>query len=82
MAYILDDCIELIRQSITCNAEVVMITWDWVKDHPRPYPNFNTRHECRKFEKVMDWAVQHGDRSEVTRLEDTIDLPFPQQYMI
>ncbi|KAG1820566.1 uncharacterized protein BJ212DRAFT_1297934 [Suillus subaureus] len=78
----LDDCIELIRQSIMCNAEVVMITWDWVKNHSKPYPNFNTRHACRKFDNVMDWAVQHADRSEVTRMEDTIDLPFPHQYNI
>ncbi|KAG2144906.1 hypothetical protein BD769DRAFT_1382764 [Suillus cothurnatus] len=75
----LDDCVELIRQSIMCNAEVVVITWDWVKNHTKPYPNFNTRHACRKFENVMDWAVQHADRSEVARMEDTIDLPFPHQ---
>lgn len=78
----LDDCIELIRQSIMCHAEVAMITWDWVKNHKQAYPNFNTRHACRKFENVMDWAMQHADRSEVTRMEDTIDLPFPHQYSI
>lgn len=76
----IDDCIELIRQSLMCNADVAVIRWNWVKNHHKPYPNFNTLHACRKFEKVMDWAVQHGDRSEVTRREDTIDLPFPQQY--
>ncbi|KAG1810541.1 uncharacterized protein BJ212DRAFT_1278733, partial [Suillus subaureus] len=27
---ILDDCAELIGQSIMCDAEVAMITWDWV----------------------------------------------------
>ncbi|KAG2043235.1 hypothetical protein BDR03DRAFT_506103 [Suillus americanus] len=78
----LDDCVELIRQSIMCNAEVAMITWDWVKNRTAPYPDFNTRHACRKFENVMDWAVQHADRSEVTRMEDTIDLPFPHQYNV
>lgn len=82
MVFALDDCIELIRQSIMCNAEAVMITWDWVKNHTKPYPNFNTRHACRKFENVMDWADQHADRSAVTRMEDTIDLPFPHQYNI
>ncbi|KAG2134404.1 uncharacterized protein EDB93DRAFT_1306083 [Suillus bovinus] len=78
----LDDCIELIRQSIMCHAEAAIITWDWVKNHIKPYPNFNTRHACRKFENVLDWAVQHGDRSEVTRMEDTIDLPLPHQHNI
>ncbi|KAG0697876.1 hypothetical protein DFH29DRAFT_944379, partial [Suillus ampliporus] len=76
----LDHCIEMIRQNIMCNADVTMITWDWVERHRIPYPNFNTRHQCRNFEKILDWAVEHAvhiDKSEVTRSEDTVDLPSP-----
>ncbi|KAG1768902.1 hypothetical protein EV702DRAFT_979146, partial [Suillus placidus] len=73
-----DHCIEMIRQSIMCNADVTMITWYWVQGHTVPYPNFNTRHRCRNFEKIIDWSVEHAihiDESEVTRLKDTVDLP-------
>ncbi|KAG1883827.1 hypothetical protein F4604DRAFT_1516758, partial [Suillus subluteus] len=52
-----DHCIEMIRQNIMCNADVKMITWDWVQGLDTPYPNFNTRHQCRNFEKILDWAV-------------------------
>lgn len=74
----LDHCIEMIRQKIMCNADTTMITWYWVQGRADPYPNFNTRHRCRNFEKLMDWSVEHAvhiEESEVTRFEDTVDLP-------
>ncbi|KAG0698833.1 hypothetical protein DFH29DRAFT_1002457 [Suillus ampliporus] len=74
----LDHCIEMIRQNIMCNAEVMIITWDWVERHKTPYPNFNTRHQCRNYEKILEWAGKHAvhiDKSDVTRLEDTVELP-------
>ncbi|KAG1852833.1 hypothetical protein DFJ58DRAFT_399084 [Suillus subalutaceus] len=78
----LDHCIEMIRQNIMCNADVTMITWYWVQGHAVSYPNFNTRHRCRNYEKIMDWSVEHAihiDESEVTRFEDTVDLPKHQR---
>ncbi|KAG1805896.1 hypothetical protein EV424DRAFT_259818 [Suillus variegatus] len=65
-------------QNLMCNADVTTITWDWVKGHNIPYPNFNTRHQCRNYEKILDWAVEHAvhiPRSAVTRFEDTVDIP-------
>ncbi|KAH7919151.1 hypothetical protein BV22DRAFT_876521 [Leucogyrophana mollusca] len=76
----LDHCIEMIRHNTMCNADVTMITWDWVKGRTSPYPNFNTRHQCRNFEKILDWATTHAvhiPKSEVTPLEDTVELPLP-----
>ncbi|KAH7904333.1 hypothetical protein BJ138DRAFT_1166726 [Hygrophoropsis aurantiaca] len=76
----LDHCVEMLRQNVMCSADVTMITWDWVKDHTSPYPNFNNRHQCRNFEKILDWTTEHAvhiPKSEVTRFEDTVDLPAP-----
>ncbi|KAG1730985.1 uncharacterized protein EDB91DRAFT_1155917 [Suillus paluster] len=80
----LDHCLEMIRQTIMCNVDVTMITWDWVAGHKVPYPNFNTRHQCRNYEKILDWADKHAvhiDKSEVTRFEDTVDIPLPFHVM-
>ncbi|KAG1748178.1 hypothetical protein EDB19DRAFT_1630475, partial [Suillus lakei] len=74
----IDHCIEMMRMNVMCNADVTMITWDWVKGHTVPYPNFNTRHRCRNFDKILDWGVEHAvhiDESDVIRSEDTVDLP-------
>ncbi|KAG1740969.1 hypothetical protein EDB19DRAFT_1707111, partial [Suillus lakei] len=77
----LDHCIEMTRQNVMCNADVTMITWNWVQGHTDPYPNFNTRHQCRNIEKILDWNIEHAmhvDKSEVTRSEDTVDIPRSQ----
>ncbi|KAG2068293.1 hypothetical protein BDR04DRAFT_1232907 [Suillus decipiens] len=74
----IDHCIEMLRQDIMCHADVTMITWYWVEGHTVPYPNFNTRHRCRNFEKIVDWSLEHVihiEESEVTRFEDTVDRP-------
>ncbi|KAG1740982.1 hypothetical protein EDB19DRAFT_1851407 [Suillus lakei] len=68
----LDHYIKMIRQTIICNVDVTMITWDRVQGHKIPYPSFNTCHQCREYEKknILDWAnkhVVHIDQSEVTR---------------
>lgn len=76
----LDHCIEMMRQNIMCNADVTMITWYWVQGHTVPYPNFNTRHRCRNFEKIRDWFVEHSidiDESEISRSEDTVNYSLP-----
>ncbi|KAG2129547.1 uncharacterized protein EDB93DRAFT_1332252 [Suillus bovinus] len=80
----LDHCIEMIRQNIMCNADVTTITWYWVEGHKIPYPNFNTRHQCRDYEKILDWAVEHAvhvPEEVVTRFEDTVDIPLPFHLM-
>ncbi|KAG2059376.1 hypothetical protein BDR06DRAFT_1069387 [Suillus hirtellus] len=84
IVYITDHCIEMIMQNLMCNADVTMMTWDWIRGHKIPYPNFNTRHQCRNYEKILDWAVEHAvhiPRSAVTRFEDTVDIPLPPQLM-
>lgn len=52
-----------------CHADVGLMTSHWVKDYPRPYPNFNTWHKCRNFDDVMAYAYAR----QVTR-------PLPQKY--
>ncbi|KAG0700057.1 hypothetical protein DFH29DRAFT_808109, partial [Suillus ampliporus] len=76
----LDHCIEMLRQIIMCRGDVAMLTYDWIKGFKDPFPNFNVRHQCRNFEKVLDWVDEHRvviPKSKIVRLEDNIDLPSP-----
>ncbi|EED79895.1 predicted protein, partial [Postia placenta Mad-698-R] len=56
----LDHCIEMLRQRIMCTGDVGMITFDWVKGHKKPYPNFSTMHVCRKLDNILDWSARHA----------------------
>ncbi|KAF9554911.1 hypothetical protein CPC08DRAFT_821399 [Agrocybe pediades] len=76
----LDHCVEIIRQNLMCSADVGMLTYEWVKGFSVPYPDFNTQHQCRNFEKILKWGMDnavHIPRNHVHRLPDTIDLPTP-----
>ncbi|KAG1733892.1 uncharacterized protein EDB91DRAFT_1147818 [Suillus paluster] len=76
----LDHCIEMLRQIIMCHGDVTMLTYDWVKGSNDPFPNFNIRHQCRNFEKVLDWVDEHRvsiPKSKMVRLEDNVNLTSP-----
>ncbi|KAJ7104124.1 hypothetical protein B0H15DRAFT_766556, partial [Mycena belliarum] len=67
----LDHCVELLRQNLMCIADTGVITYEWVDGWELPYPDFNTAHQCRNYEKVLDWAYSeavHVPRQNVTRL--------------
>ncbi|KAF8191719.1 hypothetical protein BJ912DRAFT_1041539 [Pholiota molesta] len=74
----LEHCIEDLRQSLMCTANDGMITFEWVRGYSTPYPDFNTRHQCRDFEKLIGWQNAHGihniPQSHVVRLDGEVDL--------
>ncbi|KAG1724443.1 uncharacterized protein EDB91DRAFT_1062841, partial [Suillus paluster] len=75
----LDHCIELLRQNILCHSDVVTISYDWERSGAFP-PSFNVRHQCKDFEKILDWVDEHRvviSKFEMVRLEDTVDLLSP-----
>ncbi|KDR67289.1 hypothetical protein GALMADRAFT_34048, partial [Galerina marginata CBS 339.88] len=51
----LEHCIENLRQSLMCTANNGMITYEWVRGFSSHYPDFNTRHRCRNFQKIIAW---------------------------
>ena len=47
------------------------------RGYSEPYPDFNTKHQCRNFEKILAWAnttALHIPRDHVLRFEDEVDL--------
>lgn len=50
----------MIRQRLTCTADVGLVTAVWVKDYSEPYPEFSTRHQCRNFDRIRDWALERS----------------------
>ncbi|TGO64394.1 hypothetical protein BCON_0007g00440 [Botryotinia convoluta] len=56
----LDHCVEMLRQFVMCHADVTIVTAHWIEQRSRPWPDFNTKHVCRDFEKVLDWTNRHS----------------------
>jgi len=77
----LDHCIELLRQSLMCTADVGLITFDWVADHRRPWPDFSTQHRCRNYDAIVDWNQERSvwiTAAGLSRTEGVVDMPEPK----
>ncbi|MCJ1235720.1 hypothetical protein MMC14_003691 [Varicellaria rhodocarpa] len=77
----IDHCADILRQKIMCDADTGVILYNWVKGYPSPYPNFNTRHKCRNFDDVLQWAVENQEANSgilnLERTQDSVQLELP-----
>lgn len=53
-----DHCIEMLRQSVMCSADLHIITYDWVEKVDYPWPDFGISRSCRNYDALHDWAVK------------------------
>ncbi|KAG1741002.1 hypothetical protein EDB19DRAFT_1707297 [Suillus lakei] len=63
-----------------CNGDVTMITYDWKEGSTKPLADFDVPHQCRNFEKILDWVDEHRvfvPKSKMVRLDDNVDLASP-----
>lgn len=71
-------CIDSLRETLTCTADLTPILWTWDDRRQRSTPTLESvNHVCRNFEKIMDWARAHTLRTyfnATVHLED--DLKF------
>lgn len=56
----LEHCMEDLRQTIMCKADFSLLTYDWIPNYRKPWPNFKMDHECVDWKAFDDWA---GERS-------------------
>ncbi|KAF9891375.1 hypothetical protein FE257_004231 [Aspergillus nanangensis] len=55
----MDHCVNSIRQSLMCSADISTIQWNWVEKDQLYNPDLRTIHTCRDFEAIRDWAVEN-----------------------
>ncbi|KAH6869431.1 hypothetical protein B0T10DRAFT_594688 [Thelonectria olida] len=55
----LDHCIDFLRQDIACKADVSISTYRWMEGEVTPEADFNTWHQCRDFDKLIEWHAKH-----------------------
>ncbi|KAM5343145.1 hypothetical protein ACJ41O_014111 [Fusarium nematophilum] len=50
-------CLDTIRQVLMCNVDTGVLGQVWVNpEDPIAFPDFNTRHVCKNYEDVREWA--------------------------
>ena len=64
----------MLRQKITCDGDVGVITDNWTQRRKNPWPNFNTWHTCRNFDGIVQWSLDHNVVSYGEKLERPSDI--------
>ena len=51
-----EHCIDMLRQSIMCHADIAPVTMRWGHTQPVPLANFSSPHQCANWADINDWA--------------------------
>ncbi|TCD64869.1 hypothetical protein EIP91_003535 [Steccherinum ochraceum] len=71
-------CIDNLRQSLMCAADISLVVWQWVEEDNRASIMMNTVHSCRNYDKIADWAKRHRRTTHFDssiHVEDDIVIP-------
>jgi len=53
-------CLDIIRQKLMCSVDIGVFGSVWVnRTDPHPFTDFKTKHVCRNFEDVREWAEKN-----------------------
>ncbi|KAH7890212.1 hypothetical protein F5I97DRAFT_1801771, partial [Phlebopus sp. FC_14] len=55
----LGHCIDSLRESLLCSADITPVVWAWDDKQRRTSPRLDVVHVCRDYEKIQEWAYAH-----------------------
>jgi hypothetical protein len=56
----LDHCIDALRQFVMCQSDTNVFPFRFPFNDGDPWPDYSSPRMCRNYEKVRQWAVDHG----------------------
>jgi hypothetical protein len=73
----INHCIDAIRQSLMCSADVSTLAWQWSEERNMHMEKGTILHTCRDFNKIRDWAEEHRVKTRFdptfTEMNDPLD---------
>ncbi|KAI1322437.1 hypothetical protein F5Y16DRAFT_404452 [Xylariaceae sp. FL0255] len=52
-----DHCLDSLRLSIQCHSDTSFLTYKWLKNYAKPWPDFRSFHTCRDFDGIREFAL-------------------------
>lgn len=50
-------CLDVLRQQLMCTVDTGVVGQVWMyPENPEPYADMNTRHKCKNFDDIRQWA--------------------------
>ena len=53
-------CLDILRLSLQCHADLSLMPMRWVEDYPFPWPLFQTTRQCRNWDAIVHWTQEHS----------------------
>lgn len=53
-------CVDMLLQNIKCYGNTDMVTVAWVGQDGKLWPDFSINHQCRDFDTILDWNLEHA----------------------
>ncbi|KAF3318433.1 hypothetical protein TWF173_007841 [Orbilia oligospora] len=79
----LSHCAGIVLQNLMCQANLDVITLNWVNTQKNPFPDFNVNKKCRDFGVIKKWQDEHmlGEEllKKIVRPKTYVELPAPIQ---
>ncbi|PHH66891.1 hypothetical protein CDD81_5243 [Ophiocordyceps australis] len=74
-----DHCVEDIRQSLMCHADLSVVTFDWQEHRRKPWPNFHIDQTCVDWDGIDAWAAERSFSifDQKTLVHPKLGLSFP-----
>lgn len=71
----LDHCIDSMRQSFMCSADISPIFWKWDEEKHRSIGQLEVFHTCRDYNAIREWAIEHEAKQfdTFTHVPDPLD---------
>jgi len=77
-------CLDILRQVLMCNPDVGVLGQVWwqptdgSEPNPMAFVDFNTKHRCRDYEAVRQWAEEHQlPPEDQVDMESFYEMPKP-----
>ncbi|EPS41535.1 hypothetical protein H072_4539 [Dactylellina haptotyla CBS 200.50] len=79
----LSHCAGIILQNLMCQANLDVITLNWVNTQVNPFPDFSVNKKCRDFGAIKKWQDENKLSEEllrkIVRPKEYVELPSPIQ---
>lgn len=61
--YVEAHCLDTVRQVLMCNVDTGVLGQVWIDpEHPTAFPDFRTKHVCKNYDDIREWAKRHQVR--------------------
>lgn len=68
-------CLDTVRQALMCHIDTGVLGQVWIDpEEPTAFPDFRTKHTCKNYEDIREWAKHLQVRTSSNGRYSLIDL--------